>query len=827
MKTHPTLCPIILAASLFSIPLCYAAPTTVVGTGETITSSASLPLSSQDYINTLDTGFWVGVGFSQLTDPSAIILGSADIITVTNQSANADSGAGGIVLSQSSLGTINGTVSATGEADTRALWLTSTDVYNADNSTAVNSTLSTFAGSIEANALEGTAYGIYLFNSTLGDIDSTTITAIAAGGGAVGVNLSGTSTISDLSGTIIKANAFNAGSIVGTAIGILVRDSSTIGNFDNVNIEVSSTSGTATGISMLSVVEGSSFQNMSISASAESGQISLVNARFSATDQSSFITLSGDFSMSSNNDNSNNSYSVGYLLGTALSDTSASVGIKNSGMSGTSMGFLLDWENTRINVQRNYGFVAGVGIIGTAAVTALDLQGTVVTAGNSITASTQSGAVVAAFLQGVDLSEGALYGTLNATATEGIAVGLGTVGSDLSVFINPTFNYPIITQIDSNSTINQIGGSINVEVENETATETLAVGVQLGNVNEENNAARAAEFYKTTMKGNFSGIISVQLNDTQSGSATLQSGNVVAGIINYGSVTDAEAAAVFSDGTLGADVLRFDARANAANSDPEGTRISSLIYSTDSSTNELSLVGLGQAVQSLVGDIEMTTRVTDSSSTSGSVISTTTSNRAILEGNLVAGSTGTQSIYFQEGHFRVTSNRWVATEGVNFGTVSSSVDDLYTTVSVQLSDMVTASTGSTNTTVDNALSLTSTSLSFTANSTSDVSQLVVGIDMTLDLVGLTDVYVYLYGSQSDYEDSIVYFLDARATDLFDADNTGITYHLSISGSSITQTSDFEIRHDGTGIYLFAVPEPSTVTLSLLALLGLLSHRRRA
>ncbi len=831
MKIHPTLRPFILAAIISSIVPCYAAPTTVVGTGEIITSNAGLPLSSQSYSNTLDTGFWVGVGFSQLTDASAIVLGSEDTISVTNLSNNSNSGATGILLSQSTLGTINGTLSVTGEADARALWLTSTDSFDSDNSTALSSSLAVFSGSLNATAESGTAYGIYLFDSTLGDIESTTITTTAMGGGAVGINLSGTSTISDLSGTTIKASASNAGTVVGTSIGILVRDSATVGSFDNIiiNSSTSSESSSASGISMLSIVENSSYQNMNISVSGIAGQLNLVSARFTPASQADFITLSGDFNMSSNNESGNNSYSVGYLLGTALSDTSASVGIKNSGMTGTSMGFLLDWDNTNLNVQRNYGFTAGVAIIGTAAVTALDLQGTVVTAGNSITTSVESGAVVAAFLQGVDLSEGALYGTLNATATEGIAVGLGTVGSDLSVFVNPTFNFPIITQIDTNSTINQIGGIINVEVENETAAETLAVGVQLGNVNTAGNAARAAEYYKTTMTGNLSGVISVQLNDTQSGDVTLQSGNIVAGIINYGSVTDAEAAAVFTDGTLGADVLRFDARANTQNADPEGTRVSSLIYSTDSSTNALSLVGLGQAVQSLVGDIEMTTRVADGST--ASVISTTSSNRVNLQGNLVAGSTGTQALRFQEGHFLVSSNRWVAAEEVSFGTVPSSVDELYAITSVQLSNIVTVSSRSTNTTVDNSLSITSSTLSFTGNNTSDVSQLIVGIDMTLELENLTDVYVYLYGTQADYENSIVYFLDARETDFFDADNTGITYHLSLSGSTVTQTDEFEIRHDETGIYLYSlspfVPEPSTAMLSLVALLGLLGYRRRA
>ncbi len=185
-----------------------------------------------------------------------------------------------------------------------------------------------------------------------------------------------------------------------------------------------------------------------------------------------------------------------------------------------------------------------------------------------------------------------------------------------------------------------------------------------------------------------------------------------------------------------------------------------------------------------------------------------------------ASSSGTESLQFEKGNFQVTSEAWNAQKGITVGSsVSSSVGALYDTASVTLHD-IEATVGETTT-------FNSNSLSFYANSMSDSSLIKTMEGVSLDLEGLTTVNIYLSGDDTMY--GPLYFLDARLADFFDADNTGITYNLYFDGIEYEQSDTLKIVHDSTGIYLSSnvtIPEPSTATLSLLALAWLLSRRRR-
>ncbi len=185
------------------------------------------------------------------------------------------------------------------------------------------------------------------------------------------------------------------------------------------------------------------------------------------------------------------------------------------------------------------------------------------------------------------------------------------------------------------------------------------------------------------------------------------------------------------------------------------------------------------------------------------------SNSVSISGNLDAGS---EALAFLSGHFDVASSQWEATAGVTLGSDSSTdVTTLYNTAVVTSTDLLTVS---------------SSTMTFYVNSSSDVSQLIVGGNQTLALNDLTTVDIYLQGELSDYESNVpIYLVDAREADSFTSTSeANITYTLYLNGTQVEQSPTLFVRRDSTGIYL--LPEPSVATMSLLAVAGLLLRRRR-
>ncbi len=185
------------------------------------------------------------------------------------------------------------------------------------------------------------------------------------------------------------------------------------------------------------------------------------------------------------------------------------------------------------------------------------------------------------------------------------------------------------------------------------------------------------------------------------------------------------------------------------------------------------------------------------------------SNSVTISGNLDAGS---EALAFLSGHFDIASSQWDATAGVTLGSDSSTdVTTLYNTAIVTSSDLLTVS---------------ASALDFYLNSSSNVSQLSVADNQTLALNDLSTVSIHLQGSLSAYEGNVpIYLVDAREAESFTWSNeSGITYVLYLNGAEIDPSSTLFVRHDSTGIYL--LPEPSAVSMNLLAIAGLLLRRRR-
>ncbi len=253
-----------------------------------------------------------------------------------------------------------------------------------------------------------------------------------------------------------------------------------------------------------------------------------------------------------------------------------------------------------------------------------------------------------------------------------------------------------------------------------------------------------------------------------------------------------------------------------------GTISGSIIAEAESSAgNAIAIKDISSNALQLAGGATITATITDSGSTShGTAILNTVagislsstdssvSNAVQINGNLNAGE---QSLDFTSGYYEISSSQWTASTSINVGAAGASTDDAYSTASVTTSDILTASTEAMN---------------FYVNSVSDVSTLIVGDAQTLVLDGLKTVNIYLQGEVADYENGLpLYVVDAReAQDLSWDSSVAIQYEIYMNGTRIDQNSDFYVQHDSTGIYI--IPEPSTATMSLIALAALLQGRRR-
>ncbi len=672
--------------------------------------------------------YLVGVGVSE--DITGDLFGEDGSISISNDRDSSGTIAVGIGGAQ--IDSIDGDITASGVYEVRGLGFSGEKFAPSGT----GSSIGTYTGTINVSTTAGSATGIDAEYGSLGKVDGAHISVSATHGG-------------DVTGISVAAGA-------------------TVGKSGGIHAHISTTS-----------AGGASF--------------------IYAEDPSTLGVISGNFTMNTNNSYTtdswilNNTFSAGYVVGYDKSATSSSVGFATTrenpiegGMPeniSDSLGFLIDWSNTSMTIHRNYGLAAGAAVFDRsgedfgAEMTAL-FQQTTFGAGCEFNISVTSGMAAGAWINGVDVSLGALLGTINATADTGSAVGIFTTGTDL-------LNSALVTQSTLDTKLGHISGNINATVKS-AAVNNKAIGLQLGNV--------GSEEYNTTVE-KLSGNITASMHNVSAtsnaptefrydGSSVLDTDTITAGIID-----------------LGRQTLNFNADASPEDGDAAGSSVRALVYSDSGKT----LTDYGQAIATLKGGI--------------TVNSIGKTNNAItFEGNLTAGELGDQSITFQSGRYNVISEVWNAHAGITFGTKANTAEGLHDVARVTLSDIAE--------TVGTTTTLYASTLNFTANNNDSTSQLLIAAGHDLDLSGLTEVNIYLTGSEESY-DGPLYFVDARQAINFELGDEDMVYNIYFNGSTTAyeQHDSFKIVHDETGIYLH-VPEPTTVTLSFLALTGLIARRRR-
>ncbi len=700
-----------------------------------------------------------------------------------------------------------------------------------ESATGVDSYIEKYTGTIDVEALNGSAVGINIQQGSIGSLEGATINVLAD----------------------------EDGSSTGTASveGLILGAQGTVGNLNNltVNVEIGGDKATATGIEFTDVTTLPSYrtdvetepltyfmQNAMVTVTGKGGKLNFVSGAISPTEAQNVNlgVISGTFVMNSNNetDTFKGDLSVGYLIGSDAGTTSASVGFVNthtdSAVQNSSAGYIIDWENTSMQVNRVFGLSGGAAVFGRQD----DLKDTILGAGSYIESTIVDGMSVAAWLNGVDISLGALLGTTKASAGAGVAVGLSTSGTDLIA----TY---IADQSDLNSIAGDISGHVSAVLHSDAASEvygestaSMSVGYLAASIKV---VGEVTTHFKTDMTGEFSGEISAQLDDISSADGTLRDGTLVAGIVNYGTIDQSMADALWGTGenaTSGSDLLSFEGNAfvpegtsSAGNDDVAGTSVTALIYdSTGVDTKEA--VAFGQAIMSIVGDTELTTTSTGAANTTRIVGDITTGT-----GTTGGVTPGAESLSFQEGHFTVTSSNWNAGEAINFGKFDPDTVEGIMTTTVQLSSMFEIDSNATRADgLGEHIALNTSTLNFAGVNETNVSQLIAGDGMSLTLNGLDTVNVELAESVDYYKDYFaagggpIFFLDARKADYFDTEQ--VNYNLTIGGVDVPHylTDNFRLYHDENGIYLYdkvyRIPEPSTATLSLLALAGMLARRRR-
>ncbi len=798
-RKHRSIITLLSALSIISSSLHAAPETASPSIGQTVNSGSTESLSGDLTFPdvSITDRYFIGVGIFgdiAIAEDGTLLL-DTDEILVNNSGSN--SGAIGLGISEATVGAIHGNISAVGHSIAYGIKLSGDQLLA--NNLGINASISEITGRIEATATSGSAIGIDLTNGAIESISGADIHVNATLPAtrevpleSDGIRLLNNSTIDSITNTSITAtlNASNNGAAVN---GISMAGASSIGKIENLTLNITNNSATsqAVGLSLNTTGEVGKKNGVDVGINANiSVTVNDGLAAFISTNNTENLgTISGNYVMNVHNTKggaSATTYSAGYVLGDEFKGTFSSIGFTASTADGSvnSAGFNIDWNNTSMSIHRDYGYSTGVVVMGSHA----ELENTVLGANCNISSSVKEGLSVAAWFTGTDLSGGSLQGDLSAKAEYGSAFGLAGTATDL-------VDSWIIDQNYGNSIFADIAGNISATVDNEASgidTTTKVVGVQLGNLFVEGGVTRVMD---TEVTGAFSGNISAVLNDTVNADGSLQNtsaGNVVAGIIDMGNQT-----------------LKFDGTIQGENN-AQGTQVSALIYNQEDGGKVLR--AYGDAILTINGGIKLSSE------------GTTASTSARFEGNLTAGYTsgnaGQESLQFEKGHFTVTSEAWNAQAGITVGSLAdSSVTKLYETARVTLTDIAS--------TVGDTTSFNSDSLTFYANNMGDSSLITAASGVSLELEGLTMVNIYLSGVEAEY--GSLYFLDATQAEAFDADNSGITYNLYLNGVLHTQDDSFKIVHDASGIYLSAgafIPEPSTATLSIIALIGLLQRRRR-
>ncbi len=688
--------------------------------------------------------------------------GQNDVLTTDDRG-----GAIALYASYATLGSIDGTLNATSYGQTHGISL-------------VESSITSFTGTMNVIELESVPMPTIVNNQTTTGILLKQNSRIDALGGttnvssyqaAIGVEINGNSSVDTISGTV------NASSETKEVKGVYFSTSNSHTAFDNANITVvtNSQSSSATGIDFSGTTSGTITADIhaNVSVTGKSGQLSWIIAK---TTTDTLGTISGTYYLESvlSDISEGTDYSVGYVAGIEAPGTFSTVGFRNS-ETRSSEGLTINWDDVSMTVNRHLGLAGGLVLVD-------NVSDITIGAGSSVTGIVGLGGALGAWVNGSSMDN--IEGTISGYGAGSTATGMpATIVTGLLTTGHSAANGVEINQSEANSTIGDISGTISATIGANGRATALVIGhtdlIRQGSIWSKPHVYKEVSYESTI------GTIS---------------GNIIANSLTNDRV----------------EVIGIQDIADRTIQFANGATVSATVNSNNK------LAEFGTAMLNTNNGIKVSSSAL---STAGSVN---------IVGDLNAGA---QILQFEQGRYNVESHNWTANGekagaadqmgGVIVGKGRETAGDLstaYQTSRVNLVDMVSSSSAvddfSRNTT------LATSTLSFYTNNASDSSQIYVGSGRGLEFDGLEIVKVYLTGSEADYT-SRLYFVDALNAATFDEDNTGITYHIYFDDSTTahTQHDSFKIVHDSTGIYLH-IPEPSTATLSLLALSGLLARRRR-
>ncbi len=173
-----------------------------------------------------------------------------------------------------------------------------------------------------------------------------------------------------------------------------------------------------------------------------------------------------------------------------------------------------------------------------------------------------------------------------------------------------------------------------------------------------------------------------------------------------------------------------------------------------------------------------------------------------LSGNLNAGS---QAIVLTSGLFTAASDAWTSVSVAMGGGTLEAMD----VSQLELTD---------------STSFTATTLSFYVDGVGDFSRIGVADGESLTLESVTDITIYMSNSMAEIGDFSLQLIDGAIVGLSES----VSVNYVVDGGYVS--TGLSVEASGTGLVLSgtleSVPEPSTATLSLLALAALGWRRRR-
>ncbi len=430
-----------------------------------------------------------------------------------------------------------------------------------------------------------------------------------------------------------------------------------------------------------------------------------------------------------------------------------------------------------INVHSTNGKVQGIGLNHSSSIA--DFSGT-------LTATSTIGSVTGISIEGSstigEASGKGIGGTINVSSTQGVATGIYLTSQKFNV----------------------ITGNVNVTSEHEAVGINLSNDAQLGTIGKDavinvtlssngSNAGNAYGIKAEDLIGNEAGynISDIEgtfkiVNNTSSEDATL--GNA------YG---------IYMIGDGGMGTISSDQVHNSTSSIIVETVDTDKAYGVYAQTAKTIYFEGGATIKaSSTSDRSHGYAIyNDTHGITVAEASTSKGGDAFLSGNLYAGD---KSLVFQSGDYQVSSDNWTASNIV-LGATSS-----------------TAALQTAHVTVTDIMTTNATSIDFYLNTVEDFSQLTVNAGGAFDLSSINEVnfhfsqeFIEVWGV--DYFNKIS--LATGALTVQDMEHITVNMY----GEGLVET---EYIISDSEISIFILPEPSTATMSIIALIALMSRRRR-